>query len=100
MSDPTPPEPENLTLEILREMRQEIREMRQEMTAFQRENVLAQGQLQSLVMATFDRTKRLERRLEEVRDDLETTIKMEIMGSLANFRTEMERRLDSLPGPS
>ena len=90
MSDPTPSEPVSLTIEILRELRQD-------MNAFRAETTTALAEMQTLILATFDRTKRLERRLEEVRDDLETTIKMEIMGRLANFRTEMEKRLDSRP---
>lgn len=80
-TDPT--EPANLTAEILRELRDEVRGFRRE-----------QNDMRTLTLATFDRIKRLERRLEEVRDDLESTIKAEIMGRLGNFETEMERRLE------
>ena len=78
-----PIEPASLTVEILPELRDEMRLFRREQT-----------DMRSLALATYERTKRLERRLEEVRDDLETAIKMEIMGRLANFETEMEKRLD------
>ena len=78
-----PIEPASLTVEILRELRDEMRLFRREQTG-----------MRSPALATYERTKRLERRLEEVRDDLETAIKMEIMGCLANFESEMEKRLD------
>ena len=89
MSDQTPSEPANLTLEILRELREEMRHFRRE-----------QNEMRTLTLATFDRIKRVERRLEEVRDDLESTVKAEIMGRLGNFETEMERRLDERLPPT
>ncbi len=76
---------QNITTALLREIRDEIRGSRNDVT-----------DIRTLALGTFDRTKRVERRLEEVRDDLETTIKAEIMGTGLNWRTELESRLDAL----
>jgi hypothetical protein len=84
--------PANLVLE-------QLRLIREEMSAFRRE----QNDMRTVVLSAIDRVRRLERRLEEVRDDLELTIKAEIMGRMGHFETEMEKRLDSLReqiGPS
>jgi len=59
-------EPENITAVLLREIRDELRGLRREVV-----------DVRTLTLGTFDRMKRLERRLEETRDDLETTIKAE-----------------------
>ncbi|MCB8880588.1 hypothetical protein ACELLULO517_10115 [Acidisoma cellulosilytica] len=61
-------ETESLTNMLLREIRDEVKSLRYEL-----------GDVRTLSLSTFDRVKRLERRLEETRDDLETTIKAEIM---------------------
>ena len=78
-------EPENITAVLLREIRDELRGLRREVT-----------DVRTLTLGTFDRMKRLERRIEETRDDLETTIKAEIMGTGLNWRRDLEDRLDAL----
>ena len=78
-------EPENITAALLREIRDELRGLRREVV-----------DVRTLTLGTFDRMKRLERRLEETRDDLETTIKAEIMGTGLNWRRDLEDRLDAL----
>jgi hypothetical protein len=78
-------EPENITAVLLREIRDELRGLRREVV-----------DVRTLTLGTFDRMKRLERRLEETRDDLETTIKAEIMGTGLNWRRDLEDRLDAL----
>lgn len=78
-------EPENITTALLREIRDELRGLRREVT-----------DVRTLTLGTFDRMKRLERRIEETRDDLETTIKAEIMGTGLNWRRDLEDRLDAL----
>ena len=78
-------DPESLTAILLREIRDELRGLRREVV-----------DVRTLTLGTFDRMKRLERRLEETRDDLETTIKAEIMGTGLNWRRDLEDRLDAL----
>ncbi len=78
-------EPENITAVLLREIRDELRGLRREVV-----------DVRTLTLGAFDRMKRLERRLEETRDDLETTIKAEIMGTGLNWRRDLEDRLDAL----
>lgn len=75
----------DITTVLLREIRDELRGLRHEV-----------GDVRTLCLATFDKTKRLERKIEEVRDDLESTIKAEIMGTGLNWRRELEARMDAL----
>ena len=51
------------------------------------------GDLRTVVLANVERTRRVERRLEEVRDDLELMVKAEMMGRLGHFETMIEARL-------
>lgn len=76
---------ENLTLAMLREIRSELKELRHDV-----------GNIRTLCLGSFDRLKRLERRLEETRDDLETTIKAEIMGTGMHWRRDLENRIEVL----
>jgi uncharacterized protein involved in exopolysaccharide biosynthesis len=78
-------EPDSITVIVLRELRDEVRGLRREVQ-----------DLRTLALGTFDRVKRLDRRLEETRDDLETTIKAEIMGTGMNWRRELESRIEAL----
>ena len=78
-------EPDSITAVLLREIRDELRGLRRELV-----------DVRTLTLGTFDRMKRLERRLEETRDDLETTIKAEIMGTGLNWRRDLESRIESL----
>ena len=43
-----------------------------------------------LVNATYELTRRVERRQNELRDDIELMVKMELGGSLANIQTSIE----------
>jgi hypothetical protein len=78
--------PDNaLILSILREIRAEQREQR------------------SLLLTLTDYTRRLdrrignvERRFDELKDDLKLMVKSELMGRLAHFETTIEQRLDAL----
>jgi hypothetical protein len=76
------PDAESLTNLLLREIRDEVKALRHDVT-----------DVRTLCLSTFDRTKRLERRLEEMRDDLEGTIKAEIMGTGLNWRRDLEDRM-------
>jgi predicted nuclease with TOPRIM domain len=78
-------EGESLTIVLLREIRDEMKTLRAEL-----------GDVQRLSLSVFDRVKRLERRLEETRDDLETTIKAEIMGARLNWCRSLEDRLAAI----
>ncbi len=46
-----------------------------------------------LLNATYELTRRVERREDELRDDIELMIKMEIGGSLANIQTTLDGSL-------
>ncbi|WP_407522777.1 hypothetical protein [Methylobacterium oryzisoli] len=81
MTESTP----DLTLAILREIRTELRDHR------------------ALLLSLTEFTRRLDRRIDhldrrfsEVKDDLELTIKVELMGSLAHRDTLLDERLERL----
>ncbi len=78
-------ETESLTNLSLREIRDDVKALRLELS-----------DVRTLSLSTFDRIKRLERRLEETRDDLETTIKAEIMGTGLNWRRALEDRIAAI----
>jgi hypothetical protein len=84
MSDP---DGVNLDLigKIMLEMQGELRSLRAE-----------QRDLRTLVLAQVEQGRRVERRVGELRDDLELMIKAELMGRLGHFETQMEHRLDAL----
>ena len=52
--------------------------------------------IRTLVLGQVEQTRRLERRMGELRDDLELMIKAELMGRLGFFEIQIERRLDAL----
>lgn len=49
-----------------------------------------------LVTATYELTRRVERRQSELRDDIELVVKMELGGSLANIQTSIENSLSRI----
>jgi hypothetical protein len=49
-----------------------------------------------LLNATYDLTRRVERRETELRDDVELMIKMEIGGSLANMQSRLDESLSRI----
>jgi hypothetical protein len=69
---------DNIVLEQLRLIRSEIADLR------------------TVTLASADRMRRLERRLEEMRDDIELMMKAELMGRLGNFEHHIEARLDAM----
>jgi Mg2+ and Co2+ transporter CorA len=54
------------------------------------------GDMMRLVNATYDLTRRVERRENELRDDIELMVKMELGGSLANMQTTLETSLSRI----
>ena len=71
-------EPTNLIIEHLRSLRAEVADMR------------------TILLAGIDRSRRVERRIEEMRDDLEIMIKAELMGRPGNFEAHVDARLDAM----
>lgn len=51
------------------------------------------SEMMRLLNATYELTRRVERREGELRDDIELMIKMEIGGSLANIQTSLDGSL-------
>ena len=80
-------EPENLTLRLLREIRADQHAMRAELREHSR-----------LLVALSENGRRIERRLEELRDDLELMLKAELMGRLAHFETRIEQMIEQRLG--
>ena len=54
------------------------------------------GDMMRLLNATYDLTRRVERRENELREDVELMIKMEFGGSLANVQTSIENSLSRI----
>ena len=54
------------------------------------------GDMMRLLNATYDLTRRVERRENELRDDIELMVKMELGGSLANMQTTIETSLSRI----
>jgi len=54
------------------------------------------GEMRSLLLALADQGRRIERRVGEIRDDIELMVKTELMGRLGHFETQIEARLDAL----
>lgn len=61
---------------------EELRQIRKDMADMMR-----------LLNASYDLTRRVERRETELRDDIEVMIKMELGGSLANIQTTIDASL-------
>jgi hypothetical protein len=59
-----------------------------------RQSRAEQRDLRDLLLKTIDFTRRIERRVEELRDDLELMIKAEIGGRLAHVETRLEQHVD------
>lgn len=51
------------------------------------------GEVMRLLNATYELTRRVERRQGELRDDIELMVKIELGGSLANIETKIEHSL-------
>ncbi|MDP2120782.1 MAG: hypothetical protein Q8K28_12840 [Hoeflea sp.] len=49
-----------------------------------------------LLTASYELTRRVERRQSELRDDIELMVKMELGGSLANIQTSIETYLSKI----
>ena len=64
---------------------EELRKVRKDMADMMR-----------LLNATYDLTRRVERRETELRDDIELMIKMEIGGSLANMQSRIDESLSRI----
>jgi chromosome segregation ATPase len=53
-------------------------------------------EVRSLALALSEQGRRVERRVEELRDDLELMLKTELMGRLGHFEAQIERRLEDM----
>lgn len=71
-------EPDKLILPHLRALRSELADVR------------------TISLASVDHARRIERRLDEVRDDLELMIKAEPVGRLGHFETQIEAQTDRM----
>lgn len=80
---------DNISLEFLaKQSKLQIDEMR-----LMRKDL---GDMMRLLNATYDLTRRVERRETELRDDIELMVKMELGGSLANIQTAIESSLSRI----
>jgi hypothetical protein len=68
----------------------------QDIQAEQREQRAELRDVRSLLLAQVEHGRRAERRVAELRDDLELMFKAELMGRLGNFEVGIERRLEDL----
>ena len=90
-----------VTLEFLQESMLRVlnkqAETRREQTTIRREN----GEMRTLALLLSDQGRRIERKLGEVRDEIEPMVKSKLMGRLGRFGTQIEARLDALtPHPA
>jgi Mg2+ and Co2+ transporter CorA len=80
---------DNISLDFLAKQSklqiEELRQLRKDMADMMR-----------LLNATYDLTRRVERRETELRDDVELMIKMELGGSLANIQTTIDASLSRI----
>jgi hypothetical protein len=76
---------ENVVLRLLRDIRREMTDQRALLLA-----LVEQGQRLERRMGE------LERRISEIKDDIEIMLKAELMGRMGNFETRFEQRLDDL----
>ncbi|MBX9467278.1 hypothetical protein FVA81_21970 [Rhizobium sp. WL3] len=80
---------DNISLDFLAKQSklqiEELRQLRKDMADMMR-----------LLNATYDLTRRVERRETELRDDIELMIKMELGGSLANIQTTIDASLSRI----
>ena len=80
------PEP---TLELLQSL---IQRNLEEQGAIRREV----GEMRSLLLAVVDQGRRTERRVAELRDDIELMVKAELMGRIGNFEVRQEGQLSAM----
>jgi predicted nuclease with TOPRIM domain len=80
-------------------VRQEMSSLRTEVGVIREEN----GAIRTVLLGlgeqgrrTERRVAKLDRRLDEVKDDMELMIRSEMMGRLGNFEIRFERRLEAL----
>jgi|SRR6185503_5914979 len=80
---------EVVTIELLARLShqtlQELRALRKEV-----------GDVRSLALQTVDYPRRVERRMGQLRDDLELMIKSEVGGALAHMQTQIENHFQPL----
>ncbi len=81
----------DVTLEMLQAL---IQRANAEQTAIRREN----NENRTLLLATVDQGRRIERRLNEITADIELMVKSELMGRLGHFEIQMEGRLEAMEG--
>jgi len=79
----------NVSLDLLGELLRDIPAEQRVMRAEAHET-------RGLLLAMTEQMRRLDRRMDELRDELELMIKAELMGRLGHFETQMEHRLDAL----
>ena len=85
-------EPENLVLTLLRGIRAEIGEHRTLLLALADQGRRTERRLDAME----HRMGEMERRITDLRDDIELMLKAELMGRFANFETRFERHIDDL----
>jgi hypothetical protein len=98
----------SLMLEILKEIRKDQQEMKKEQQEMKKEQLemrKEQRNQRGLLLLTADTVRKLhlytekrfldiEQRMRAHRDDLELTLKAELLGSLTNFQTRIENYVD------
>jgi hypothetical protein len=53
-------------------------------------------EMRSLLLSVVDQMRRVERRVSEVRDDIEVMVKAELMGRLGHFGAQLGHRLGAI----
>lgn len=87
VSDQASPTTLDLLGRILREIQAEQRRHRVELS-----------DVRTLVLAQVEQGRRMDRHITELRDDMKVMLKAEIMGSMGNYRTLVDHRVDELAG--
>jgi hypothetical protein len=54
------------------------------------------SEMRSLLLSVADQGRRTERRVAEIRDDIEVMVKAELMGRLGHFEAQLEGRLEAI----
>ena len=80
---------QDVTLDMLQVL---IQRCVDEQATTRRENL----EMRSLMLATVEQGRRIERRLGEVTDDLELMVKAERMGRLGHFELQIDSRLEAI----
>ena len=78
-------QPDNVVLRLLRDIRREMTDQRALLLA-----LVEQGQRLERRMGE------LERRISEIKDDIEIMLKAELMGRMGNFEARFETRLEEI----